>query len=274
MKKARILAFTVGFFVLILSGLFSHDFWLVPQKFRANPGERLVLSANTGMDFPKSLSAVTPDRFGQFLLVSAKDKKNLKDYKTKDNSLTTEITCGDAGTYIVGASLKPNEIRLTAQEFNEYLQLDGLPDIYELRKREGILDKDAVEFYSKYPKTIIQVGDRVDETPTKPLGLALEIVPQVNPYRLKAGDDLNVVVLFRGKPLPGADIAWSFPGRGDTFAGSIKTDADGKAAIPLAQAGPYVIRLTYMEWVKLQTHEWESYWTSLTFEVPGGGQTR
>jgi hypothetical protein len=274
MRKTRALALSGGLIVLFLSGLFSHDFWLVPQKFRANPGETLLLSANTGMDFPKSLSAVTPDRFDQFLLVGASDKKDLKDYRTKGNSLTTEIICGAAGTYVLGASLKPKEIRLTAKEFNEYLQLDGLPDIYELRKREGILDKDAVEYYSKYPKAIIQVGDRLDETPTRPLGLTLEIVPQVNPYRLKTGDTLSVIVLFRGKPLPGADVAWSFPGRGDTFAGSIKTDAEGKAAVPLVQAGPYVIRLTHMEWVKLETHEWESYWTSLTFEVPGGGQTR
>ena len=274
MRRMRTLTLTGGLVVLLLSGLFSHDFWLVPEKYRAKPGETLVLSANTGMDFPKSLSAVTPGRLDQFMLVSASGKKDLKDYKTEGNSLTTEITCGESGTYVVGASLKPNEIRLTAVEFNEYLQLDGLPDIYELRKREGILDKDAVEHYSKYPKTIIRVGDRLDETPTKPLGLALEIVPQVNPYRLKNGDHLNVIVLFRGKPLPGADIAWSFPGRGDSFAGSIKTDAQGKASVPLTQAGPYVIRLTHMEWVKLQTHEWESFWTSLTFEVPGGSPTR
>jgi uncharacterized GH25 family protein len=274
MRKILPFMMAGGLAILFLSALFSHDFWLVPQKFRAAPGETLVLSANTGMDFPNSLSAVTPDRFDQFILASESDRKNLKDYKTKGNSLTTQITCEKAGTYVVGASLKPNEIRLTAKEFNEYLQMDGLPDIYQLRKREGILEKDAVEFYSKYPKTIIQVGDRLDETPTKPLGLALEIVPQVNPYRLKRGDNLEVIVLFRGKPLPSAEIAWSFPGQGDKFAGSIKTDTDGKASIPLIQAGPYVVRLTHMEWVKLPTHEWESFWTSLTFEVPGDAGSR
>jgi hypothetical protein len=187
---------------------------------------------------------------------------------------TTGVTLGESGTYVVGASLKPNEIRLTAAQFNEYLQVDGLPGIYELRKREGLLDEDAVEHYSKYPKTLIQVGDRLDETPTKPLGLALEIVPQVNPYRLKSGDKLGVIVLFRGKPLRDADIAWTFPGRGDSFAGSTKTDAEGKASIPFVQAGPYVIRLTHMEWIKLPTHEWESFWTSLTFEVSRGGAGR
>jgi len=273
-KKTRALLLTGGLAVLLISGLFSHDFWLVPQKFRANPGEALLLSANTGMDFPKSLSAVTPDRFDQFIFVGDTGRKNLKDYTASGNSLTTEITCEKSGTYVVGASLKPNEIRLTAQEFNEYLELDGLPEIYQLRKREGILDKDAVEYYSKYPKTIIQVGDLLDETSTRPVGLVLEIIPRVNPYRLKRGDNLDVVVLFRGKPLPGAEIAWSFPGQGDKFAGSLKTDPDGRASIPLVKAGPYVIRLTHMEWVKLQTHEWESFWTSLTFEVPGGSRSR
>lgn len=273
MKRILSLLLAGGLTALLFSYLYSHDFWLVPQKFRVSPGEAFILSANTGMDFPKSLSAVTPDRFDQFILVSDSDRKNLKDHKTKDNSLITQITCEKAGTYVVGASLKPNEIRLTAQEFNEYLQLDGLPDIYQLRKREGILDKDAVEFYSKYPKTIIQVGDRLDETPTRPVGLILEIIPQVNPYRLKRGDSLDVAVLFKGKPLPDAEIAWSFPGLGDKFAGSIKTDTDGKAPIPLIQAGPYVIRLTHMEWVKLPTHEWESFWTSLTFEVPGDARS-
>jgi uncharacterized GH25 family protein len=274
MRRIRSLFLLATLAALVLSSLYSHDFWLVPQKFRVSPGETFILSANTGMDFPKSLSAVTPDRFDQLILAGESVRENLKDFKTEGNSLTTKITREKSGTYVVAASLKPNEIRLTAKEFNEYLQMDGLPDIYQLRKREGILDKDAVEFYSKYPKTIIQVGDRLDETPTKPLGLALEIVPQVNPYRLKQNDNLEVVVFFRGKPLPGAQIAWSYPGRGEEFAGSIKTDIQGKAAVPLVKAGPYVIRLTHMEWVKLPTHEWESFWTSLTFEVPGEAWSR
>ena len=274
MRRTRGMVMTAVCVVLLFSGISAHDFWLVPQTFRANPGETLVVSANTGMDFPNSLSAVDPARFDKFFVVGGSGKKSLADYRAKGNSLTTEITVGEPGTYVVGAALKPNEIRLTAAEFNEYLQVDGLPDILELRKREGLLGKDAVEHYSKYPKTLVQVGDRLDETPTKPLGLTLEIVPTVNPYRLKSGDKLDVIVLFRGQPLPNADIAWSFPGRGDSFVGSTKTDAAGKAPIPLVQAGPYVIRLTHMEWVKLPTHEWESFWTSLTFEVPRGGPVR
>ncbi len=227
----------------------------------------MTIFANTGMDFPNSLSAVTADRVSQFVLVGKSVKENITGFKVEGNSLVTKYTFKESGTYLVGVALKPREIKLTAEEFNEYLLHDGLPNIYEFRKKEGILDKDAIEHYSKYPKTIIQVGKKLDETPVKPLGLPVEIVPKVNPYELKLGDDLEVAILFRGKPLSGVEIAWSFPGKGEQFAGSKKTDKNGEAAIPLDKTGPYVIRLTHMEWVKKPTHEWESYWTSLTFEV-------
>jgi uncharacterized GH25 family protein len=173
----------------------------------------------------------------------------------------------DEGTYIVATALKPKEIRLTAKEFNDYLLSDGITNIYELRKKEGILDKDAVEYYSKYAKTLVQVGDSPDNTPIKPLGLVIEIVPSQNPYSLKKGDELEVKVLYRGRPLPQTEVAWSYPGIGEEFAGSTITDSTGNALIPLEKSGPYVIRLTYMEWVKKTTHEWESYWASLTFAV-------
>lgn len=261
------LGFLSLFIILASTTLAAHDLWLVPQIFRINPGDSVTISANTGMDFPNSLSAITPDRVNQFILMGKFEKKDITEFEVQGNSLITKCTFKKTGTYVIAVSLKPKEIKLTAEEFNEYLLHDGLPNIYELRKKEGILDKDAVEHYSKYPKTIIQVGNKLDETPTIPLNLPIEIIPKVNPYELKLGDDLEVTVLFQGKPLSDAEIAWSYPGLGEEFAGSKKTDANGKAAVPLAKVGPYVIRLTHMEWIKKQTHEWESYWTSLTFEV-------
>jgi len=256
--------------ILTAFPVFGHDLWLVPRKFRINPGETLTILANTGMDFPNSLNAVTPDRVRQFILIGKHGKEPITEYEVKGKSLVTELTFKGPGTYVLAVSLKPREISLKAEDFNEYLLHDGLTNVYELRKNKGILNKDAVEYYSKYPKTIIQVGTKSDETPTKPLGLPIEIVPLVNPYRLSRGDNLKIRVLFRGNPLPEAEVAWSYPGRGKEFAGTTKTDKEGQAVIPLEKTGPYVIRLTHMEWVRKPTREWESYWTSLTFEVLPG----
>jgi uncharacterized GH25 family protein len=267
MKKTTILNVIASIAVLSVCTLFAHDMWLVPTKYHIQPGESLVISTNTGMDFPKSLSAVTPDRLSLFKIVGKSDQKNLQDFKTVGNSLTTQINLKEVGTYVIAMALKQKEIKLTAKEFNEYLLSDGITSIYELRKKEGILDKDAVEYYSKFAKTLVQVGDSLDNTAIRPLGLLIEIVPAENPYSLKKGDELEVKVLYRGEPLPQAELFWSYPGMGEEFAGSTITDASGDAMVPLQKSGPYVIRMTYMEWVKMLTHEWESYWASLTFEV-------
>ena len=199
----------LSIFIIITAALTlaAHDLWLVPLTYRANPGVPVTVSANTGMDFPNSLSAVTPDRVNQFMLAGKSTKENIADFKVKGNSLVAEYTFEKSGTYVIGMALKPKEIKLTAEEFNEYLLHDGLPHIYELRKNEGILDKGAVEHYSKYPKTIIQVGKKKDDTPTKSLGFPVEIIPKINPYTLKLGDDLEVTVIFKGKPLSDAEIA-------------------------------------------------------------------
>ena len=226
-----------------------------------------MIYANTGMDFPKSLNAISPDRLDQFILVGDSIKKEISDFNIQGKSLTAKYSLEKPGSYVVAASIKPKEIKLTAKEFNEYLLHDGLGDIYKLREKEGLLDNDAIEHYDKYPKTIIQVGTIVDDTPTKPLNLPIEILPVINPYKLKRGDKLTVIVLFRGKPLANAELAWTYPHQGEKFAGTTSSDDEGKAVIPLEKVGPYVIRLTHMEWVKKKNHQWESYWSSLTFEV-------
>ena len=271
MKKISKISGTFLILIMVFSAFaYTHDLWLVPQNFVVEPGQPLVIFANTGMDFPKSLNAIRPERISRYILVGKSGKKELTTFKNQDKSLTTVCVMKAPGTYVAALSLHPREIRLKAAEFNEYLLHDGLKNIYELRKKEGILQKDAVEHYSKYPKAILQVGGLRDDTPCKPLGLTVEIIPQSNPFGLKKGEDLAVMVLFRGIPLPDAEVNWSYPGLGETFAGTVRTDIKGKTSVPLQRTGLYVIRLTHMEWVKKPTHEWESYWASLTFEVPPG----
>jgi len=38
--------------LLSFTSIYSHDLWLVPQKFMLKPGEMLTTMGNTGMDFP------------------------------------------------------------------------------------------------------------------------------------------------------------------------------------------------------------------------------
>jgi len=50
----------------------------------------------------------------------------------------------------------------------------------------------------------------------------------------------------------------SYPGQRKDLTVSIKTDENWSAPFPLIRAGPYVIRLIHMEWVKKPTHKWRT----------------
>lgn len=75
------------------------------------------------------------------------------------------------------------------------------------------------------------------------LGHDLEIVPLADPAAVKVGDSLRLRVLFRGKPLAGAQVE-----RGDSKTAMpeneiprFKTNADGVVAVPIVKAGPHLL---------------------------------
>jgi hypothetical protein len=75
------------------------------------------------------------------------------------------------------------------------------------------------------------------------LGHDLEIVPMADPVAARVGESLRIRVLFRGKPLAGADVE-----RGDGVTAikeadipRFKTDEEGIAAIPIVKAGPVLL---------------------------------
>jgi uncharacterized GH25 family protein len=252
---------------IITCSVAGHDTWLVPEQFRVHPGDTIAVDMNTGMDFPISLGPVTTDRIQYFDRHSPSEVTAITEYEMSGNSLRAQVKFENSGTHTVAAATRPRLISLSAKEFNEYLIVDGLKSIYEFREEKGLLEEDAVELYSKYPKALVQAGDILTDNVTKPLGLTVELVPLVNPYALEVGDELPVMFLFRGVPVAGVEVSWSYPGKGETFAGTVATDGEGKAVIPLENAGSYVIRAIQMLPVEEKAHSWESYWASLTFET-------
>lgn len=71
-----------------------------------------------------------------------------------------------------------------------------------LPKRKATRPVESFKAYH-YSKSIISAGDAA----IKPVeGLKLDIIPLKNPLELKAGDTLQLKVLFEGKPLSGATL--------------------------------------------------------------------
>lgn len=103
-------------------------------------------------------------------------------WKPMGDTTWVDVPVTVSGTYVIGASLLPRELALSAEDFNSYLKEDGIADILDARTRSGELQRGVRERYHKHVKAILQVG----ETRTASFGTALghpaELVPLANPY--------------------------------------------------------------------------------------------
>jgi len=253
---------------LAASHALAHDLWLVPPE-KPEPKKATVFRANSGSKFPKSDHAPDPAKFKRRLLVLPGGSEGAFEASgTEGKSGLLKLEPAGPGIYIAAVETGPKLITLAADEFNHYLVADGLPHIYQLRRKEGILDKAGRERYSKSPKAILQIGTGGGGDPCRVLGLPLEIIPLRNPFALKVGDTLRVRVLFRDKPLANANLGWDAPGDGDSTLGTVRTDSRGEALVPISQLGLTTIRLTHMTRPNQSEYEWESFWTTLTFRIP------
>jgi hypothetical protein len=248
----------------------AHDLWLLPPAdTSAGKPTPLIVRANSGDVFPKSEHAPDPAVFLKRLVVSPNGAVGEAEAAgTEGTSGLLKLTPEKPGLYIVAVETKPKLITLEADKFNAYLVSDGLAHIYQMRAKEKTLDQPGKERYSKFPKVLIRVGDGGLTDATRPVGLTLEIIPRKDPFALKVGDTLPVRVLFRGEPLAGANLGWAHP-EGDSPIGTVRTNAQGEALIPIAKTGLMTIRLTHMTRPKTSEYEWESFWTTLTWTIPG-----
>ena len=125
------------------------------------------------------------------------------------------------------------------------------------------------ERYSKYVKSIVAVG-APDDFYRQPVGFPIEIIPESDPTKLKAGDTLSIRVLFRGRPASDLQIetAWLTPEGKSTRKPAGRTDREGRFAVPIGSRGIWKLHTVLMERCQEPSvADWESFWTSLTFEV-------
>ena len=146
---------------------------------------------------------------------------------------------------------------------------DGIENIYELRKLNGEMDKPSKELYRRCAKTLIQVGNKFDETYQKNTQMPLEIIPLKNPYQMQVGDEITFKVLFNNQPLANKMVvAWHKTDTEKTTHEKLKTDDSGILKMKLEKSGYWMISTVHMIEVKNNLKaNYQSFWGNLTFSL-------
>lgn len=247
----------------------SHEFWLAPNQFRLKLGQTVQLDMLVGEDFHGEMWGARIKRTQSVSHYFGKEKEDLTAQALATDSTAIEFKCKKAGTHLLAMRSNNSFIELEAEKFNAYLEEDGIENILALREKQNQLDKPSREFYQRCAKTLLQVGQKTDNTYAINCGMPLEIMPLQNPYRLKVGDKLSVKILFEGKPLPDAVVrSWQKADETKTNQGRFRTNAQGIAEIELNAKGFWMISLVRMvETTDKSQADYQSYWGSLTFEM-------
>lgn len=247
---------------------FAHDTWLMPRSPRATEDKRATVDLTSGMAFPKSESAIKSDRVasGGWRTSSAKGRADR--YEDGDASLVAHYAPSGEGTAVLFVTLKPKEIELEADDVAHYFDEIGVPEALRREWEKTGADATFRETYTKHAKTFVRVGDgdEADATCVRPVGFAVELIPQTDPTALSVGDELVVKAVRGGDDeLESFAVGFVCGETGDVEL--VRTNESGKVAFTISSAGWWMVRATELR--RQADGTFKSDFVTMTFYVAG-----
>ncbi|MDQ0008873.1 hypothetical protein J2T07_001032 [Luteibacter jiangsuensis] len=250
----------------------AHDFWVQPQAFQVQPVQATPLTLQVGHGPYRQRSPIALQRIVRFQVTGPSDRSvDLHGaLHLGDVAGDGDVALPRAGTYLLALETDNRaQSHLPSLRFNDYLTVEGLTPAWERRRREGRMDVDETEIYSRHAKAIMQSGPfdtAAQASVTAPLGLTLEIVPDINPYALPRPRTLPVRVFYQGHALPGATVKFTDLDHDDAPVEVHVTDAAGRASFAMPTAGRWLLNTIWIRALPTDAEaDYETDFSSLSF---------
>lgn len=270
--RARLLL-TFGICVLLAAlPAAAHDFWIEPATFRPAPDRPLAVSLRVGDAFPGESLPRAETRVVRFELIGPEGTAPVAGVEGTRPAGAARV--GTDGAYVLVYRSTDSRVELPGEKFESYLVEEGLERVSRLRADRGETAEPGREQFSRSVKALLSAGAPTSHAlHTRPTGLPLELVPAASPYDPAA--DLSrfaVTLLWEGEPLAGALVEarrWGYA----AGAQHDRTDSTGRAVFDVAAAGPWLVTAVHMTRAPANSGaDWQSVWTSLTFETADSSQ--
>lgn len=244
----------------------AHEFWIEPQSYYVGEDEPIRADLKVGQNFSGSVFAYLPGRFRSFTITGSNDTEPI-DGVIGD---IPAISVQSAGTGLQVLAYHSTADRLTfddMNEFSDYVIYEGNEWAIAKHRELGLPESGFTEAYTRCAKALVKVGDGTGGR-DKAVGMPLEIVALQSPYDTETEKEIRVVLLREGEPMAGQQINVFFKGDPGAPRPHV-TDTEGRVSIDVSLPGRYLLNAVWMRPAGSgRDVAWESYWASLTFEVP------
>jgi len=252
----------------------AHDFWLQPAPYWTAPSMPVALTLQVGHGPYRQRSPIPARRIARFQAMAADGSvTDLRARLHLGASSDADTALAMPGTHVLALETDNRALTsLPALRFDDYLRAEGLTPALDERERTHRTDRDGAERYSRHAKALVQVGPSAStaaSTVTRPLGMALEIVPERNPYALPHADALPVRVLYRGQALPGALVKLTRLEHDEAPVETHRTDAAGRATFTVPAQGSWLLNVIWTRPLPADDDvDFETDFASLAFGYP------
>ena len=244
----------------------AHDFWLEPRTYRSEVGKLVPLRLLVGQDMlgdpiPRDEAAI--ERFvvrqgGEESVIAGRD----------GGDPAGILRVPGNGLMVVGYQSRPRRIELPRAKFETYLGEEGLDAVAAMFSAATKQPQVARERFSRCAKALLSSGAVSASQKDQALGLRLELVADGNPYAASSRDDMRFTLFYEGAPRPGA-LVIAINRDDPSVKLSARSDARGRVSFRFPRGGVWLVKAVHMVPLpKGQDADWESFWASLTFEIP------
>ncbi len=253
----------VAFLLMALSAE-AHEFWLAPSSHTLKKGQTVEVYAMIGHGEEAESLVRRSDHLKSFLVYNGQSSEPLTG---RNRRLPTgKYRIMRDGMHVVAYESFPQLNELPADRFNDYLRKEGLDAVLAAEQIKPKTTGTTRELYSRFAKCLVRAGD--GEGADKALGFPLEVLAVTDPTRMSEGATMVIQILRDREPMPGL-LVKGFALASEEEASAVRTDEDGYARLILHHSGRWMINVVYIEPAEESANaEWQSYWASLTFEVP------
>jgi uncharacterized GH25 family protein len=254
------------------SSVDAHDFWLQPNEYWLGRQVVLPLTLQVGHGPFRQRSPIPLSRITRFAAIAPNGTViDLRgSLHLAGNTEDGDVRFPSPGAYVLMLETDDRaQSHLPAIRFNDYLKVEGLTPALEQRERTHRMDADGSENYSRQAKALVQVGmpDADSQAQvTKPLGLALEIVPEQSPYAVPRPAALPVRVIYQGRPLAGALVKLTNLEHDAAPLEMHLTDHEGRVSFTMPNDGTWLLNVIWTRPLpQSRETDFETIFSSLSF---------